>query len=75
MTFSGKPWLVTCATRISPEHLKELKKVSKSTGSSVSTLIREAVIDYLEENKAIKAQKADSWIFQEYEEPNRGADP
>ena len=60
--------MITSSTRLSEEETEKLLKIKKKTGITISSLIREAVCDYLEVKEGIKAKKADDWLFEEYEE-------
>lgn len=61
--------MVTCATRLYEQQNEKLLKLKEKTGICVSSLIREAVHDYLELKEGIEAKKYDDWIFNEYEDP------
>lgn len=60
--------LITCTTRLYENQNQRLLEIKEETGLPVSSLIREAVRDYLEAKAAVKAKKYDDWIFNEYEE-------
>jgi len=60
--------MITSSTRLSEEETEKLQKLKEETGITISSLIREAVCDYLETKEGIKAKKADDWLFEEYEE-------
>ena len=60
--------MVTCSTRLYEKQNEKLLEIKEATGICVSSLIREAVRDYLEAKAAIKAKKYDDWIFFEYED-------
>ena len=62
--------MVTCSTRLYEPENEKLLELKKETGECVSSLIRQAVCDYLETKEGIKAKQADDWLFEEYEEPS-----
>jgi len=68
--------MITSSTRLSKEETEKLKRIKTQTGQCISSLIREAVCNYLEEREGIEAKRADDWLFEEYEEPlDQEADP
>ena len=68
--------MITSSTRLSKEETEKLLKIKEETGICISSLIREAVCDYLETKEGIQAKQADDWLFEEYEEPlDQEADP
>ena len=68
--------MVTCSTRLYEPENEKLLKIKEETGTCISSLIREAVCDYLETKEGIQAKQADDWLFEEYEEPlDQEADP
>ena len=60
--------MITSSTRLSKEETEKLLKIKEETGICISSLIREAVCDYLETKEGIQAKQADDWLFEEYEE-------
>jgi|TARA_X000000368_G_scaffold392879_1_gene358103 predicted DNA-binding protein len=62
--------MVTCSTRLYEPENEKLLKIKEETGTCISSLIREAVCDYLETKEGIQAKQADDWLFEEYEEPS-----
>jgi len=70
--------MITSSTRLSKEETEKLLKIKEETGTCISSLIREAVCDYLatkegtesiELDPAIIAKRQDDWLFGEYEDP------
>ena len=61
--------MITSSTRLSKEETEKLLKIKEETGITISSLIREAVCDYLETKEGIKAKQVDDWLFEEYEDP------
>ena len=62
--------MITSSTRLSKQETEKLQKLKEETGICISSLIREAVCDYLETKEGIQAKQADDWLFEEYEEPS-----
>jgi predicted DNA-binding protein len=62
--------MITSSTRLSKEETEKLLKIKEETGTCISSLIREAVCDYLETKEGIQAKQIDDCFFQEYEEPS-----
>ena len=60
--------MVTCSTRLYEPENEKLLKIKEETGTCISSLIREAVCDYLEAKEGIKAKQVDDWLFEEYDE-------
>ena len=61
--------MITSSTRLTKEETEKLLKIKEETGITISSLIREAVCDYLETKEGIKAKQVDDWLFEEYEDP------
>ncbi len=62
--------MITSSTRLSKEETEKLLKIKEETGTCISSLIREAVCDYLETKEGIQAKQIDDCFFQDYEEEN-----
>ena len=62
--------MITSSTRLSKEETDKLLKIKEETGTCISSLIREAVCDYLETKEGIQAKQIDDCFFQDYEEPS-----
>ena len=62
--------MITSSTRLSKEETEKLLKIKEETGTCISSLIREAVCDYLATKEGIQAKQIDDCFFQEYEEEN-----
>ena len=62
--------MITSSTRLSKQETEKLLKLKEETGTCISSLIREAVCDYLETKEGIQAKQIDDCFFQEYEEPS-----
>ena len=62
--------MVTCSTRLYEPENEKLLKIKEETGTCISSLIREAVCDYLETKEGIQAKQIDDCFFQDYEEEN-----
>ena len=62
--------MITSSTRLSKEETEKLLKIKEETGICISSLIREAVCDYLETKEGIQAKQIDDCFFQDYEEPS-----
>ena len=60
--------MITSSTRLSEEETEKLLKIKEETGITISSLIREAVCDYLETKEGIEAKQIDDCFFQDYEE-------
>ena len=70
--------MITCSTRLYEPENEKLLKIKEETGTCISSLIREAVCNYLETKEetesieldpAIIAKRQDDWLFGEYEDP------
>ena len=62
--------MITSSTRLSKQETEKLLKLKEETGTCISSLIREAVCDYLATKEGIQAKQIDDCFFQEYEEPS-----
>ena len=62
--------MITSSPRLSKEETEQLLKIKEETGTCISSLIREAVCDYLETKEGIQAKQIDDCFFQDYEEEN-----
>ena len=62
--------MITSSTRLSKQETEKLLRLKEETGICISSLIREAVCDYLATKEGIQAKQIDDCFFQDYEEPS-----